>query len=214
MGRTPRGITRAKIREFMRKRLLAGDPPSVREVQQAFGFQAVESARAHLRALVQAGELVHLPGRARGYRLPDRLGESALVPLLGRVQAGALTEAIEDPEGYLQVQESEEDAQLFALRVQGKSMIDAGILPGDLVIVRRQPTAQAGEIVVALVDQEATVKTLQFKGSQVVLQPQNPSFAALEPGPGEVQILGKVIEVRRYLEGNAAGRPTPHRNTQ
>ncbi|MAE71002.1 MAG: repressor LexA [Gemmatimonadetes bacterium] len=199
MGRTPRGETRAKILEYMRRRILGGDPPTVREVQRAFGFRAVESARAHMSALVREGHLLQSPGLSRGYRLPGDWGRSAMVPLLGRVQAGGLSEAIEDPEGYLSVQHSFSPEELFALRVRGRSMIGVGILPGDLVIVRRQATARAGEVVVALVGDEATVKTLHFREGRAILRPENPEFEPIEPEPDELKILGRVIEVRRFL---------------
>ena len=103
MGRTPAGQTRKRVFEFMRQRLLAGNPPSVREVQQAFEFRAVQSAREHLESLVADGLLAKAEGQARGYRLPPllkRAAETCLVPLLGRVQAGGLTTALEDPEGF------------------------------------------------------------------------------------------------------------------
>ena len=216
MGRTPPGETRAKILDFMRSRILAGEPPTVREVQRAFGFRAVESARAHLRELVRGGLLVQTPGLARGYRLPGLLGQSTLAPLVGRVQAGGLSEAIEDPEGYLCVQHAAPGEGLFALRVRGPSMRDAGILDGDLVIVRRQPSARAGQVVVALVGDEATVKTLRLRGGRAVLQPENPDFEPIVPDPAELRILGRVVEVRRLLEergagGGAAGRSTANR---
>ncbi len=205
MAYTPPGETRKKVLEYVRERLLAGAPPTVREVQHAFEFRSVESARAHLEALVADGQLAKAPGRARGYRLPGQQGEGGsgpvrLVPLLGRVQAGGLHAAIEDPSGYLAIQARQPGGRLFALRVQGESMLGAGILPGDIVVVRQQPSAEDGEIVVALVDDEATVKTLRRKGGRIVLQPENPDFAPIMPNPDDVQLLGKVVEVRRYLE--------------
>jgi repressor LexA len=90
--------------------------------------------------------------------------------------------------------------QLFALRVQGESMTGAGILPGDVVIVRSQPTASTGEIVVALVDDEATVKRLRLAPGCIELHPENPDFEPLVFHPNECVILGKIIEVRRYVE--------------
>ncbi|MBP2680732.1 MAG: regulatory protein LexA, partial [Candidatus Krumholzibacteriota bacterium] len=90
--------------------------------------------------------------------------------------------------------------QLFALRVHGESMIGAGILPGDLVIVRSQATAQSGEIVVALIGDEATVKRLRLRRGRIELHPENPAFEPIIPGPNECTILGKVIEIRRHLE--------------
>jgi repressor LexA len=205
MGPTPAGKTREKIYLFVRRRILAGRPPTVREVQEAFGFKAVQSARQHLEKLVQAGRLRKEPGKARGYRLPADLGPGyrttpVLVPLLGRVQAGALTTAEQEAEGYVVVQTRRASDQLFALRIRGESMRNAGILPGDVVIVRQQPRAESGEIVVALVEDEATVKRLRWRTGRLELQAENPAFSSIMPDPEAVRILGKVIEVRRYLE--------------
>lgn len=212
MARAPRGKSRERVFAYLRERLLEGEPPTVREVQEAMGFSAVETARGHLETLVQEGRLEKAPGVARGYRLPagEARGPPALlVPLLGRVQAGALTLAVEEAEGWLPVQaRAAQASDLFALRVRGESMRGAGILPGDVVVVRRQPTASSGDIVVALVGDEATVKRLRFGGGSpssglpgsIELWPENPAFSPLRPAAGEVQILGKVVEVRRFLE--------------
>jgi len=200
--KTPPGQTRQKIYRFVRERLLKGLPPTVREVQRAFGFRSVQTARQHLETLVSEGKLTKEAGKARGYRLPDTPGKTAptWVPLLGRVQAGALTTAVEDPEGYIAVQYRDRGGEIFALRVRGKSMTGAGILPGDVVVVRRQPSADAGDIVVAIVDDEATVKRLRFIGDQPALYPENPTFEPIIPESGDLVLLGKVIEVRRYFE--------------
>ncbi len=120
------------------------------------------------------------------------------MPLLGRVPAGGLEEAIEDHEWSIPVEAKSADG-LFALRVEGESMKGVGILDGDLVIVRAQPTARSGEIVVAMVGDEATVKTLRRIGRRVELHPENPRFKPIVPRPHEVRILGRVIEVRRHL---------------
>jgi repressor LexA len=209
MGKTPPGQTRRRIFEFMRARLLAGEPPTTREVQEAFGFRAVQSAREHLEALVADGLLQKASGRARGYRLSTGLAAAAsmrpmrpmqMVPLLGRVQAGALTTALEEPEGYLPISSRLPENELFALRVHGDSMRDAAILAGDIVIVRKQPSAASGDIVVALVGDEATVKRLRKRGRRVELVPENPEFEIIAPSPSDLVLLGKVIEVRRYLE--------------
>jgi len=215
MGRTPPGQTRERVFQFVRERLLAGQPPTVREVQEAFGFRSVQTARGHLETLVKAGQLAKQAGKARGYRLAvagrsaDNRGSTAapavssrLIPLLGRVAAGAFALAIEDLEGYLPVQEDRAgtEAELFGLRVRGESMRDAGILPGDIVIVRRQPSADDGAIVVALVDEEATIKRLRRREDRIELHPENPDYAVMTPDPAELQLLGRVIEVRRYLD--------------
>jgi len=200
MGRTPAGETRERIYRFLRKRLLAGQPPTIREVQDRFGFKAIQSAREHLERLVEEGRLEKQPG-ARCYRLPHRMRPLAQVPVLGRVQAGALTTAVEDLEGYIAVESRVDEDELFGLRVRGDSMVGAGILEGDIVIVRKQPTARSGEIVVALVGEEATVKTLKRRGRRVELHPENSRYAVIVPEPSELYLLGKVLEVRRFFEG-------------
>ncbi len=200
MGRTPPGRTRERVLHFVRRRLLSGRPPTVRDVQRAFGFRAVETARQHLEALVREGRLAKERGVARGYRLhPEGGTPTVLVPLLGRVQAGELTTAVEDLESYLPVRSRRSPEELFGLRVRGESMTGAGILPGDVVIVRRRPTASSGDLVVALVDDEATVKRLRRRGRRVELHPENPAFDILVPDPRELRILGVVVEVRRHV---------------
>lgn len=209
MAHTPPGQTRERVFRFMRDRLLDGRPPTLREARDALGFRAVESVRAHLTALVEEGRLVKKEGRARGYALPETMGQRGvprLVPLLGRVPAGPTDLAVEDVERYLPSRAAGDD-ELFALRVRGDSMRDAGIIDGDVVIVRRQPTASSGSIVVALIGDEATVKTLYLEGrngsgrGRIELRPENPDYQPIVPDPDEVQLLGKVIEVRRFLEG-------------
>lgn len=123
------------------------------------------------------------------------------VPLLGHVQAGALTEAVEEAEGYLPVDGRPSAEELFALQIQGESMRDAGMLPGDVVIVRAQSRVDSGAIAVALVGTEATVKTFYRRDGQVELHPANPSFDVIVLDPDEVEIIGEVVEVRRYLDG-------------
>ncbi len=204
MPTTPPGETRARVLVYVQKRLLEGRPPTIREVQQAFRFRAVETARAHLEALVREGRLSKREGESRGFELPLPRGSHPprLVPVLGRVQAGALSTAIEDFEGYVPVESPYERSsdEVFALRVRGESMTGAGIFPGDLVVVRRQDTARSGEIVVALVEDEATVKRLRISARKLELHPENPAFPVIVPKPGECRILGKVIEVRRTLD--------------
>jgi len=199
--KTPPGQTRRQVLRFVRERLMAGRPPTVRDVQEAFKFRSVQSAREHLEALVAEGRLDKEPGVARGYRLPgEASARSALVPLLGQVQAGALTEAIEDPDGgYIETGRRSPDDELFALRVKGESMTGAGILPGDVVIVRRQQEAGHGDLVVAMVENEATVKILRRRRGKVELHPANPAFEPIVPDPEDLVILGRVVEVRRYL---------------
>lgn len=201
------GQTRQEIFAFVRDRIAAGSPPTVREVQRSLGFRAVESARQHLEALVAEGRLTKEAGTARGYRLPSGgagetgpAGAVRYIPRLGRIQAGALQEAIEDPDGWLPAGAGDATEELFALTVRGESMLGAGILPGDTVVVRRQDTARDGEIVVAAVEGEATVKRLKLHAGRIELQPENPAFAPIVIAPDtEIRILGRVVEVRRRL---------------
>ncbi len=203
MGRTPPGQTRERVFRFVRDRLLKGLPPTVREVMEAFGFRSVQTAREHLEALVKEGRLVKEKGKARSYRLADGSGPDRplqLVPLLGRVAAGALDIAAEDHEGYIPVHSRHPSDELFALRVRGESMTGAGIFPGDIVVVRRQPNAETGEIVVALVGDEATVKRLRIRRNRIELHPENPDYEVILPDPARFSLLGKIVELRRYLE--------------
>ena len=202
MGRTPAGETRDKVFRFVRDHLAGGHPPTVREVMEAFGFRSPQTAREHLDALVEEGRLEKEPGLARGLRLPGRRGEAptVLVPVLGRVPAGPLDAAIEDLEGHVPVQTRRAPGELFGLRVKGDSMRDAGILDGDLVVVRRQPRAEDRDIVVALVEDEATVKRLRLKRGRAELHPENPAYAPIVPEPTSIRVIGKVVEVRRRLE--------------
>jgi len=204
MARTPPGKTRARVLAYVRAALERGHSPSLREVQQALGLRALEGVRQHLLQLEAQGLLARGSG-ARAWRLPQ--GErtrTCFVPVLGQVPAGDPLEAIEEREGVVPV-----DAQrlrgaserLYALRVRGESMRDAAILPGDLVIVDAQAQARHRDIVVARVDGDATVKRLWLSAKgRAELRPENPAFAAIVPGPGqELEILGRVIEVRRHL---------------
>ena len=199
------GSSRRRIYQFVRERIEAGDPPTVREIQNHFGFRSAQTVQEHLETLIRQGSLERSgERRARAYRLPGGPGSREtgnLIPLLGRVQAGVMTTAVEDIEGYLPVNAGEKSGELFGLRVRGESMRDAGILPGDVVIVRRQPEAPEGSIVVALNGEEATVKRLRFRDGRPELHPENPAFEPIVPDSEEFRILGKVVEVRRSLEG-------------
>lgn len=196
---------REDVYRYTYGRLIVGDPPTLREVQRAMGFKAVETARSHLEALVEEGRLMKRDTRSRSYGLPPEVlaeGSARKVPVLGQVQAGALTAALQEPEGFVFTDRSRYGEELFALRVRGLSMRDAGILPEDLVITRRQETADSGDIVVALVGDEATVKRLRFKkgGRQVILQAENEDFDSIEVDVQDLRLLGKVVEVRRFYE--------------
>ena len=199
--------------------LREGVPPTVREIGQAFGMRSTGSVRTHLEALRRKGYLAR--GRARRHRglslartegeapeIPAR-GEGAFreVPILGRVAAGPTLLAVENLEGTLALGSEllPRSGEVFALRIRGESMVDAGILEGDLVLVRRQTAAEPGEIVVAMVEGEATVKYFRpergARGPRIRLEPANPAMRpiVLDPTSGQVSILGKVVGgVRQY----------------
>lgn len=191
------GKTREKVFRFVRDRLLEGSPPTIREVQDAMGFRSVESARKQLEILVEEGRLVKSSGKARGFRLPQDVRGGTPVPLVGEIQAGGLRAAIEHPDGFVVASRSRHNETLFALTVRGESMRDAGMFDGDTVIVRKQSTANDGEVVVALVGDEATVKRFRSRRGKIVLEPANPEFAPMTFEPGECQLLGRVVELRR-----------------
>ncbi len=165
-----------------------GYVPSVREIMQGVGLRSTASVHYHLSELDRQG-LIRVEGsKNRAIRVTEQRG----VPLVGLVTAGQPILAVENIEGYLPW---EGDKDCFALRVRGDSMIEAGIFSGDKLIVRPQATANHGEIVVALIGDEATVKRLSLKNGEVWLVPENPAY---EPIDGrEAQILGKVKAVIR-----------------
>lgn len=169
-----------------------GYAPSVREIMQAVGLKSTASVHYHLDALNKSGRITVAGSKNRAISLPNGASRVRQIPVVGVVTAGLPILAVENIEGYLPW-EGEEDC--FALRVRGDSMIDAGILPGDKIIVRPQQTAENGDIVVALLEDEATVKRFSRKGGRVWLMPENPAYAPID-GTGAA-ILGKVRGVIR-----------------
>lgn len=168
-------------------------PPTLREIGRAFDL-SVGTVQDQVEALRRKGFLTREASRARGMRLPSGQNQ---VPILGRVFAGTLHAAYEDVEGHLAVEKSARMADLFALRVRGDSMTGAGIHDGDHVIVRRQPDAADGDIVVARLEDETTVKRLRARGGPPVLHPENPAYGDIA---GPFDIIGVVIELRRRFK--------------
>ena len=167
-----------------------GYSPSVREIGEAVGLRSTASVSYHLQNLQAKGVLLSpgAKGRKRALVTATRPGH---IPVLGMVTAGLPILAVENQEGTIPW----EDPDCFALRVRGDSMIGAGILSGDKVVVRPQPTADDGQIVVALLDDEATVKRLRRKGGKVWLMPENENYMPIDGD--EAQILGVVKAVVR-----------------
>ena len=186
------------ILEFIRSEIeQKGYPPSVREICCAVGLKSTSSVHAHLTQLEKKGLLRRDPTKPRAMEVLDGQGSRGRsVPLVGRVTAGLPILATENIEDYLVLPQSLQGrGDLFALRVQGESMIEAGIEDGDIVVLRRQETAENGEIVVAMIDDEATLKRIYYEGGHVRLQPEN---AAMEPiYADEVVILGRLLALFR-----------------
>ena len=196
----------AFIRSFSERH---GAPPTVREIGERFGFTA-RAAFDHLRALERKGMLHRRVTDKRASRtlvLADRTAPrqpaaAREIPVLGRIAAGVPLLAEENREEGIPVRPewfARNGEDLFALRVRGESMIDAHIMDGDLVLVRRQESAQSGDVVAALLDNEATVKRFTRDGDAVVLHPEHPTMKPIvvRPGQGDFRILGKVIGLIR-----------------
>jgi repressor LexA len=180
-----------------------GYPPTVREIGEAVGLTSSSSVHAQLANLQRAGLLTKDPTKPRAMTLAaEARVDATVVPLVGRIAAGTPTLAAEHVEDYLSVPAGfVRGGEHFALRVAGSSMIEAGILDGDLVVVRSQDGAEDGDIVAALLpgpaEEEATVKRLGHDGPRVMLIPENPTLDPFEMVDG--RILGKVVAVLRRL---------------
>ena len=189
-----------------------GYAPSVREIGEALGLKSPSTVHFHIKHLQELGLIEKSAGKGRAITLKkqpqeapaapaqqvDESGEYSShrrVPIVGNVAAGNPILAQECIEDYLTFDTGGHDDEYFALRVRGESMLGVGILPDDLVVVHRQSVAQNGQIVVALIGDEATVKTLKRKGSEVWLLPANPDYQPIDGR--ESTILGRVVAVVR-----------------
>lgn len=207
---TPR---QEKIFEFIKNEVSKrGYPPSVREIGEAVGLRSSSTVHAHLEKLEQKGYIrrdptkpraieITAPGHSDSSNLPANLQPAPMVtvPVLGRVTAGEPILAEQNIDDYINVPAdfTKQGANQFCLRVKGDSMIEAGILDGDMVLVRQQNTAENGEIIVAMLGDEATVKRFYRLRDKVKLQPENPRYEPIYSR--EVVILGKVVAVFRFM---------------
>lgn len=193
-----------KILMFIKNRLREkGYPPSVREIGHAVGLNSSSTVHGHLRRLEEKGYLRRDPTKPRAIEVLDdefaRLPDSLVpVPLVGKITAGQPILAVENIEDtYPLPTDFVHGSELFMLSVRGDSMIEAGIMNGDYVVVNRQNAADNGDIVVALLGEEATVKRYFHEKDYVRLQPEN---SALEPIiTRDVQVIGKVVALLRRL---------------
>jgi repressor LexA len=213
--------TQKRVFDFLKDYLLKkGFPPTLREIASHFGLQGPKAPQKTLNILERKGYIHKVPGGSRAIEiLGSKVGRHSdpsyrmglvgsatapafPVPIIGRVQAGEPILAIENIEGYINLDRSiASSGDVFLLRVQGDSMIDAHIQDGDFALVKPQPTAENGEIVVALIEDEATIKRIFKKRDLIRLEPANPKMEPIVVKKGEkkVTIVGKVIGIFRKL---------------
>ena len=174
-----------------------GYPPSVREIGEAVGLKSPSTVHFHLKHLEEAGVIAKGAGKGRAITLMAQPVPEDKVPIVGNVAAGSPILAEECIEEYIPFQAGPHPEEYFALKVRGESMLGVGIYPDDLVVIHRQSQARNGEIVVALFEDEATVKTLSQKNGQTWLLPANSDYQPIDGT--HAQIIGKVVALlRRY----------------
>lgn len=195
-----------EILDFIRGELhRCGYPPSVREIGEAVGLSSSSTVHSHLAALEAKGFIRRDPSKPRALEVLDfretergiDYGQISVVPLVGQVAAGSPILAAENIESTISLPAELAGDNTFILKIRGESMIEAGIMDGDFVVVRQQQTADNGEIVVAMIDDSATVKTFYREADRVRLQPENSSMEPIYTR--DVAILGKVVALFRKL---------------
>lgn len=199
------GITQKQqdVYDFLKKRILEdGYPPSVREICRGLGFKSTSTAHSYLSKLEEIGYIKRDASKNRAITLIEELvspmQEILSIPLLGRVQAGLPILAVENIEDYLPVSpQFVGSGKHFFLEVSGESMKDAGIFSGDYVLVKETKDAENGQMVVALLGEETTVKTFYKEKDHIRLQPENPSFEPILTR--DCEVLGTVKAVMRFL---------------
>ncbi|MGB9599359.1 MAG: transcriptional repressor LexA [Myxococcota bacterium] len=196
------------ILDFINQHIIAeGHPPTLKEIAQHFGYASDNAVRTHLRLIHKKGYLKKEPNKARGLKTVEFLKIShqnaVNIPLIGTIAAGRPIIALENLEKYISVdRELFKGNDIFALRTKGDSMVGAGINDGDIVIIHPQNDAENGEIVVAIIGEEATLKFLYKEGNYITLKASNPLYPDIKidisKGP-DIKIVGKVIGLIRKL---------------
>ena len=198
MSKIQLSLKQALVYDYLKRSMNGSIPPTVREICAATGIRSTSTVHAALSALEQDGYIVRDARSSRSIRLAGTV-DTSMVPLVGKVTAGQPIVAVEEIEGYIPVPISSEKSDgLFALRVSGLSMRDAGILDGDIIIADKDIESRNGDIIVALIDDEATVKRLIIdNGKKPYLLPENPDFDPIYPE--YMEVLGKVVgSYRKY----------------
>ena len=193
--------SQAQVLSFIRERHRdSGVPPSYREIQEHFGYKAVGTVQDHVRALREKGYLEPAGGRARGIvPVNARIEGTKRIPIYGEIAAGSLREAPQVELGSLVVADTAAKGPSFALRVVGDSMIEAGIFEGDHLIVERGSRVRHGDIVVALLNGETTVKYYERRDGQIYLVPANREMEPIPVTAGSFEIQGKVVGLQRRI---------------
>lgn len=184
-----------KVYEYIKQRTEEGYSPSIREICRDLDIASTSTAARYVNFLVDQGYLEKIDGKNRAVKLA---GNGIMrLPVVGTITAGQPVTAFEDISEYISFLPNKSySGELFALKIRGESMINAGILDGDLVIVEKTPFARNGEIVIALIDDEATCKTFYKENGHYRLQPENDTYEPIIVD--ECEILGKVVAVMRY----------------
>lgn len=199
-----------EILEFIKTYIeKSGFPPTISEIQKEFSFKSPNAVQEHVKALVRKGHIRRNPNKWRGLEVVNELKSenggmqpsTVTVPLIGRVAAGSPILAEENIEGMISVDRSlvHRATKLFALRVHGDSMIKAGIYNGDIVIAQQQPVAENGDIIIALLGDEATVKRFYRKNKVILLRPENDTMQPIKINGQDFRILGKVVATLRRM---------------
>ena len=189
MEKTPLTPKQEAVYNFLVKKMQNGIPPTVREICSATGIKSTSTVHAILNVLEEEGYIIRDAKYSRAIRLENDF-DASMVPLVGRVTAGQPILAIEQIEDYIPYPTKNAEG-LFALKVVGLSMRDAGILDGDIVIADKNAPCRSGDIIIGMDGEDATVKRLILKGSQVIFMPENPDFSPIYPE--KPMVLGKVI---------------------
>lgn len=195
MSKAPLTEKQLKVYRFLVSRLNSGLPPTVREICAETGIRSTSTVHAILNVLEEESYIIRDAKFSRAIRLGTDF-DSAMVPLVGKITAGKPILAIEEIEDYIPYPSKDSDG-LFALRVSGLSMRDAGILDGDIIIADKNASCRSGDIVIGMDGDDATVKRLLIKDGQIIFMPENPDFLPIYPE--EPHVIGKVIGCfRRY----------------
>ena len=195
MSKTPLTEKQNLVYSFLVKQMAEGFPPSVREICLATGIKSTSTVHAILTALEEEGYIIRDPKNSRSIKL-DIGSPSSMVPLVGKITAGKPILAVEEIEDYIPYPSKDAEG-LFALKVVGLSMRDAGILDGDIIVADKNKPCKSGDIVVGMDGDSATVKRLLIKNGQIIFMPENSDFSPIYPE--DPMVLGKVIgSYRKY----------------